>query len=52
MDLEYIFGLMVASMKACGKMENNMEKGNTHLLMAHQEEEFGKMARELNGLMR
>jgi hypothetical protein len=45
----YISGQMEGSMRECGKMVNNMERVDIRLLMVNQEEDFGKMAKELNG---
>lgn len=51
-DLVFTSGLMAESMKECGKTGSSMEKGNTLQQMGSLEEVYGKMERELNGLMK
>jgi hypothetical protein len=35
-----------------GRMESNMERGDTDKLMGKRDKVFGKMAKDLNGLMK
>jgi hypothetical protein len=52
-DMEHFFGVMAKYIKECGKMESNMEKENIILLTAiNGEKVFGKMEKELDGLMK
>ncbi len=50
MDLVYLSGQMVESMKECGKKENNMEKECILVVMVKRERVNGLKVKELNGL--
>ncbi len=47
----FTFGQMDVNMKACGVMVNNMAKANSLTLKVKARKAFGKMVRELNGLI-
>lgn len=49
-DLEFIDGRTEEFMKEPGLMENSMEKEYINYLINNQKREFGKMAKELDGL--
>jgi hypothetical protein len=46
----FINGLMAGNTKACGSMENNMEKVALQITKTKLKKEFGITASELNGL--
>lgn len=52
MVMEFILGLMVVSMMVLGHMVNNMEKGAMFFQIKLLDKDYGKMVKELNGLMR
>ena len=49
MDLAFIHGKMVENMKGIGLKENSMEVDNLYKVKK-EEKEYGRMAKELNGL--
>jgi hypothetical protein len=51
MVMEYIHGQMAVNMKVIGLMENKMVKESTYCLMVQWKWAFGKMEKEVNGLM-
>ena len=50
-DLAYTNGRMVEYMKGSGRMASSTDKENTFCQMVSRESDYGKMARELNGLI-
>ena len=50
--MENIIGMMEEFLEECGKMDYKMEKGKyMNLVKIKQKKEFGKMEKELNGLI-
>ncbi len=52
MELEPIHGRMEDNTQVNGKMENSMEKVFIAKVLAKREEVYGKMEKELDGLMK
>ena len=50
-DMDHIIGLMANAMKDIGKMENNMVKLDLLIQKVKVSMVYGKMEKELNGLM-
>lgn len=51
MEKVYLVGEMVNNMRVNGLMENSMEKDLLFYLLEKERKEFGKMVKELNGLI-
>ena len=50
-DLAYTYGRMAEDMKGSGRMASSTDKENMFCQMVTRELDYGKMARELNGLI-
>ena len=50
-DLEYFLGLMAKSISVSGRMVSNMEGENLLVKEVMKRQDFGKMEKELDGLL-